>query len=502
MTLSTERWAGAFNRQPALKDVDSGEVWSFQVLHTQVLSWAVWLSKQGLQRGDRVLWLARNRIEFFALLLACHRQGWVLVPMNWRESIEVLHLQNQLIAPRLVVYEAAFESVAISLQREAGAGLLELNSRPDLQRDDLPEASEAGADEPWYLLFTSGTTGIPKAVIYSPGMALANAANVRAAMSLDHADVTASVLPHYHTAGINLFALPLLMQGGSVRVYARFDPEAFMADIIGQQVTVLLLVPTQFRRLTGTRGFANTPSLEGCARVLATGGGPIDRQVLHDWAGKGAAVRNGCGMTESGPTLFFQTDAEAREAPGCVGQPMPLSEIRLIGPHGDAVTDGQTGEVWVRGPAVTPGYWRNESANQLAFYAGWYRSGDLALREPQTGQYRIVDRVTDMYICGGENVFPAEVEQVLLQHRGVEDAAIAGEHDPTWGETGVAFIVLKPGDRTTQEDMQYFARQRLAPYKVPHRWVFLEALPKTPTGKVRRSRIRSWLRSPPPLSTL
>lgn len=502
MTLSTELWAGQFDRQPALKDVDSGEVWSFQDLHHQVLSWVVWLSQQGVQRGDRVIWLARNRIDFFAILMACHRQGWVLVPMNWRETIEVLHQQNQVINPRLVVFEAAFESVAISLQREASAGRLELSSRPELGYEAVPDACETNAAQPWYLLFTSGTTGIPKAVIYTPAMALANAANVRAAMSQAPADVSASVLPQYHTAGINLFALPLLMQGGSVRVYARFDPEAFMADIIAQRISVLLLVPTQFRRLTETHGFSERSSLEGCARVFASGGGPIDRQVLDVWAGKGVVVRNGCGMTESGPTLFFQTDAEAREAPGSVGLPMPLSEVRLVGPHGDAVADGQTGEVWVRGPAVTPGYWCNESANQSAFSDGWYHSGDLALREPQTGQYRIVDRVTDMYICGGENVFPADVEQVLLQHRGVQDVAVAGEYDPTWGETGVAFIVLKPGDRTTQEDIRHFARQRLAPYKVPHRWVFLDALPKTPTGKVRRTRIRSWLRTPNAIPTL
>lgn len=496
VTLSTERWSRLFGHRSALVSVNSGVVWSFQQLHQQVLSWAAGLALQGMQRGDRVLWLARNRIDFFAVLLACRRQGWVLVPVNWRETIDVLHQQNQVIRPRLVLFEAEFESVAISLQREVHAGRINLDSMPATPLNNVPEASETGPDDIWYLLFTSGTTGIPKAVIYTPAMALANAGNVLAALSLTPAEVTASVLPQYHTAGINLFALPLLMQGGSVRVYSRFDPEAFISDLVAQRLSVLLLVPTQFRRLTETRGFTQSRFLQGCARVLASGGGPIDPQLLVAWAEKGVVVRNGCGMTESGPTLFFQTDTEALDAPGFVGRPMPLSEVKLVGPHGDAVADGQTGEVWVRGPAITPGYWCNEPANQAAFSDGWYRSGDLALRDPQTGQYRMVDRVTDMYICGGENVYPADIEQALLQHRGVQEVAVAGEYDPTWGETGVAFVVLKPGDRTTQEELQHFARQRLAPYKVPHRWVFLETLPQTPTGKVRRARIRSWLRSP------
>lgn len=501
MTLSTEQWSRQFGHRSALVSVDSGVNWSFKQLHQQVINWAAWLAQQGVQRGDRVLWLARNRIDFFAALLACHRQGWVLVPMNWRETIDVLHQQNQVIRPRLVLFEAEFESVAISLQVEAHAGRIDLDSMPEQPLETEPEVCETGSADPWYLLFTSGTTGIPKAVIYTPAMALANAGNVQAALFSVPADVTASVLPQYHTAGINLFALPLLMQGGSVRIYSRFDPEAFIGDLIAQRLSVLLLVPTQFRRLTETRGFTESISMQGCARVLASGGGPIDPQVLAAWAEKGVVVRNGCGMTESGPTLFFQTDAEAGDAPGCVGRPMPLSEVRLVGPHGDAVADGQTGEVWVRGPAITPGYWCNEPANQAAFSDGWYRSGDLALRDPQTGQYRMVDRVTDMYICGGENVYPADVEQTLLQHRGVREVAVAGEYDPTWGETGVAFVVLQPGDRTTLEELQHFARQRLAPYKVPHRWVFLEALPQTPTGKVRRARIRSWLRLPTPIAS-
>lgn len=501
MSLSTEQWSRQFGQRPALVSVDTGIAWSFQQLHQQVLNWAAWLSQQGVQRGDRVLWLARNRMDFFVALLACHRQGWVLVPMNWRETIDVLHQQNQLIGPRLVLFETEFESVAISLQREANASRIDLDSMPVPPLETVPSASETGADDPWYLLFTSGTTGIPKAVVYTPAMAMANAGNVQAALMLTSAEVTASVLPQYHTAGINLFALPQLMQGGAVRIYSRFDPEAFIADLIEQRLSVLLLVPTQLRRLTETQGFVESVSLGNCTRVLASGGAPIDPQILGAWAEKGVAVRNGCGMTESGPTLFFQTDAEAREAPGSVGKPMPLTEVRLVGPHGDAVADGQTGEVWVRGAAVTPGYWRNELANQAAFSNGWYRSGDLALHDSQSGQYRMVDRVTDMYICGGENVYPADVEQTLQQHRGVQEVAVAGEYDPTWGETGVAFVVLKPGDRTTEKELQHYAGQRLAPYKVPHRWVFLESLPQTPTGKVRRARIRSWLRSPVPMTS-
>jgi fatty-acyl-CoA synthase len=496
MTLDTGEWARQFGSRQALVNADSGMSWSFDQLHQTVLGWAARLTRLGVQRGDRILWLARNRLDFFAALLACYRQGWVLVPLNWRESIEVLHQQSHLIEPRLVLHEVEFESVATSLQRQAGVRGMNIDVPPEAALPDAPGAIVTKSEEPWYLLFTSGTTGTPKAVIYTPAMAAANAGNVDAALALTPDDVTASVLPQHHTAGINLFALPLLMKGGSVRVYHRFEPQAFIAELISQRVSVLLLVPTQYRLLIDTQDFRKASSLSSCARVMSSGGGPIDTGLLANWAEKGVAIRNGCGMTESGPTLFFQTEAEALEVPGCVGQPMPLSEVRLVGPHGEAVAEGQAGEVWVRGPAVTPGYWFNARANRMAFSDRWYRSGDLAVIDRASGQYRIVDRVTDMYICGGENVYPADVEQMLLQHRSVSDVAVGGEHDQTWGETGVAFVVLKPGYQATPEELQHFARQRLASYKVPHRWVFLDELPHTPTGKIRRSQIKSWLRGP------
>lgn len=491
IVLDPRQWAADWGRRPALAAVPDSATWSFADLDEQVLRWARRLRALGLRRGDRLLWLARNRLDFFAVLLACRRQGWVLVPLNWREVIDVQLAQSRLIEPAAILAERDFQSVATSLHRLLGCALGWLDD--PLPEAELPEPEPAAADEPWYLLFTSGTTGIPKAVIHTATMALANARNADAALELTVEDVTASILPHYHTAGINLFALPALMHGASVRVYRQFQPDRLMADLIAKRLTKALLVPTQYRRLAETEAFRRASDLSHCATCLASGGAPMDDSLLGVWADRGVVIRNGCGMTESGPTLFFQSDAEARQHPGGVGRAMPQTEVKLVGPHGEPIEPGQVGEVWVRGPAITPGYWRNASANGTAFVDGWYRCGDLA-HQDRDGHTWIVDRVTDMFICGGENVFPTEIEHCLLHHRAVREVAVTGEYDRTWGETATAFVVLKPGHWATEDELQRYCKQRLATYKVPRRLVFLDELPRTPTGKVRRAAVRKWVR--------
>lgn len=495
-TLGTRAWASQDGDRTALVDADTGQVWSYAALNQAALDWARRLHVWGVRPGDRVLWLARNRLEFFALLFACRRQGWVLVPLNWREVIDVQLAQTRVTAPSLILAEADFISVATSLHRLMGCPMADLDAMPP-PAGELPAAAETEENDPWYLLFTSGTTGSPKAVIYTPRMAIANAHNANTALDLNEADVTASVLPHYHTAGINLFALPALIYGASVRVYRRFSPDQIMVDLLEHRLTKALFVPTQYRRLAETEAFHQSADLSHCARTLASGGGPIDTGLLADWARRGVIIRNGCGMTESGPTLFFQTGEEARREPGAVGRPMPETECRLVGPHGDVVGVGEVGEVWVRGPAITPGYWHNAEANKQSFEDGWYRTGDLAVLEGE-GQYRIVDRVNDMFICGGENVYPTEIEHCLLQHRSVQEAAVTGEYDRTWGETATAFIILKPGHWTTEDELQRYCKQRLATYKVPRRLVFLDELPRTPTGKIRRAAVRAWVQRTEP----
>ena len=491
MKALCEDWAERRPDRPALHDVESGLQWDYRQLNRMARYWVCRLSAEGVRRGDRVVWLARNRLDFFAVLLACQRQGWVLVPLNWREVIDVQLAQARLVEPTLILAEADFHSVATSLHRLLGCGLAWLDD--DRQAGELPPAEPSGDAEPWYLLFTSGTTGAPKAVIYTRPMAEANAANVDQALALSEADVTASALPHYHTAGINLFALPVLLHGGSVRVYRHFRPERLMDDLLNAALTRLLLVPTQYRRLSETPAFRDRDDLSAITASLASGGAPLDAGLLAEWTAKGALIRNGCGMTESGPTLFFQTAAQARRKPGSVGRPMSLSECRLVGPQGETVAEGEVGEVWVRGPAVTPGYWRNADANRRAFSDGWYRSGDLARRDAE-GDYFIVDRVTDLFICGGENVYPTEVEQCLLGHHCVQEVAVTGEYDRTWGETAAAFVVLRPGYWADDAELRAFCQQRLATYKVPRRLVFLDELPRTPTGKIRRAEVRSWVR--------
>ncbi|EAR09716.1 class I adenylate-forming enzyme family protein [Reinekea blandensis] len=483
--------ATRFERRIALIDADSAEQWSYQDLHRQVQNWCGFLKAKGLQSGQVVVWITRNRIDFFAALFAAQKTGVVLLPLNWRESLSVQVSILKLASPSLIIYEHLFQDASIHLQRLTGTQSVDV---ADVVTQNWPAASlpKQPSDVPWYLIFTSGTTGVPKAVINTWDMHEANVRNVASRVALSEQDQTLSILPQYHTAGINLFALPVLMNGGSVRVYAEADPDKLLDDLKNTPINLILLVPTLLQKLADTAGFTELPQHRSAFKLFASGGAPLSHSLWQQWQATGFVIQNGCGLTESGPTLFLQTYEEAENQPCAIGNPVPNTDVRLVGPDHQDVEPGEPGEIWIRGDAVTLGYWRNSKANSMAFVGEWFRTGDIARREHD--QFTLVDRMSDMYICGGENVFPNEVEDVLLHFRGVEEVVVLGEPHPLWGETGVAFVVQTPGYFLKADDLQTFCRTRLARYKVPTRIEFVDELPKTATGKIRRGIVLNWVR--------
>lgn len=488
---ATQALQDEFGKRPALIDAATNESWSYEDLQAQVENWLGFFQTRQLKQGDVVVWIAKNRLDFFAILFAAREAGLTLLPLNWRESLTVQLSILNLAQPALLVYDGLFKETAVHLQRLRGASAVVIDDVVSVEwpiADPTPMAS----DQPWYLLFTSGTTGVPKAVIYTWDMHLANVHNVCAMIDLGPDDQTLSALPHYHTAGINLFALPVLMKGGSVRLHVDPEPIALLQDLEHQPVTVLLLVPTLYQKIADCSGFTALNQRAKPFRLLASGGAPLSHSLWQQWADQGLIIRNGCGLTESGPTLFLQTEQEAIDQPTAIGNTVPGTEVRLVGPDGTDVNLGETGEFWIKGASVTPGYWRNTKANNLAFRDGWFRTGDLGRQDEQ--QYQIVDRLNDMYICGGENVYPNEIEDLLLKYHGIEEVVVMGESHRIWGETGVAFVVQRPGYFLTTDEVMQFCRARLARYKVPKRIEFVDELPKTATGKIRRGIVQSWVR--------
>lgn len=466
----------------AFDDRGTGRRWSFAEVDSEAAALARALRAQGLHPGARVAILSLNRAEVFIALFAARKAGLILAPLNWRQPVAELATIVAMVDAQAVIHDATHAEAAaalglpcIAMQDSGGFGL-------DGPGFTAPDVSE---DDPWYLLFTSGTTGMPKAVIQTARMALANAMNIAQATAMTPTDRTACFLPLFHTAGINLYTMPLFIWGGAATILPRFEPDDLLDLINTGEITKFFGVPTIYQAFLAHPEFARTD----LSRVThwGCGGAALPEGMIRALAAKGARVCAGFGMTETGPTGFLLDPDQAESRIGSVGLPRLMTEARL-----DGVADGQpgTGELLLRGATVTPGYFGNPSATADSFTPdGWLRSGDVALRDAD-GYYRIIDRIKDMYITGGENVYPAEVERVLVEHPEVQEAAVIGVPDQRWGETGAAFIIPKPGCAPTADALRDWLRGRLASYKLPSHWRFVADFPRTAAGKTRKPDLR------------
>jgi fatty-acyl-CoA synthase len=471
----------------AFIDPVSGTTLSFAALDDRASRAATLLAAHGIAYGDRVGILCRNRVEFFEILFACARIGAILVPLNWRmPAAEIAPLIADCEA-RLVLFGAEDADRACAAAAERAPVLIGLDDDYATQRDACePHAgrSEWPSDETWYLIYTSGTTGRPKGVIQTYAMALVNFINITQAIGLRGTDSTLNFLPLFHTAGINLHTLPVLFAGGTNYILPGFDPGQLLALVNAGKMDVFIGVPAVYRELTLHPDFGTTDLTR--VRHWACGGAPLPDILVQTFADRGAVVCNGFGMTETGPTAFLSDPENALDKIGSVGRTWLLTEARIATPDGDPLPAGETGEIQFHGPGLTPGYWnRPEETAKLFTADGWLKSGDLGHQDPD-GFVFVAGRIKEMYISGGENVYPAEVENVLARHPAVLEAAITGHPDDKWGEVGCAHVILRQGKSADGAGLAAWCRSHLAAYKVPRHWVFAVDFPRTAAGKVQK----------------
>lgn len=466
----------------AAVDLATGRRWSYRALDEAIGRCSGWLATRRIGTGDRVAALARNSVDLLILQFAALRRGAIFVPLNWRLVAAELEVLLADCAPSLFVHDEACAPLAAQLGRDATA-LLAL-------RAAIETAAPVGAvafDEnaPSILLYTSGTSGRPKGVIVTERNAHYTAVNFGAFSATTGDSVYLCESPMFHVIGlVTSFRTPLL-QGGTVLVSDGFDAartNRWLADPdLG--ITHYFCVPQMAAMLRADPDF-DPQRLVGRVTFF-TGGAPLDATDLAPWLADRLVLANGFGMTEVGTVTCMPLDLAAiRARPRSVGPVAPLQEMRLVDAGGNDVAQGEVGEIWLRGPNVSPGYWQREDATRAAFTEdGWFRTGDAARRDVD-GFVTLVDRLKDMFISGGENIYPAEIEAALLAHPDIVEVAVIGIDDPRWGEVGHALLVLRPGASLDEALLVEHCNARIARYKVPKRFTRVDALPRTGSGKV------------------
>lgn len=483
----------------ALVDVASDRRLSYAQFHLRASRFAEFLRDEWrVQPGERVALLANNSSNYFEILWGCAKAGAILVCLNWRLAVPELEAVLRDADPVALVYDPPFASAAAALVERLGLQRVMTLAAQPAPGESAYEAALAQAsgrplvmppralNDVWHLLYTAGTTGRAKGVPQTFGMVLYNALNIGLKIDLTSQDVTLNLLPCFHTGGLNLYANPTFHVGGTALIQRSFEP-AETLHLLSTQATAFFGVASVYLFLSQHADFAQT-DLSG-VRSWAAGGAPIPTSLLQLYRSRGIDIHYGFGMTETGPTVFLVDPGYPESKLGSVGKPCLHVDVRIVDANGAELPAGERGELLVKGPGVTPGYWQRPETTAQSFSDGWLHTGDVAMRDAD-GYYYIVDRLKDMYISGGENVYPAEVENVIYQLPQVGEAAVIGVPDATWGEVGRAFVVVKPGAALDEAAVIAHCRASLGRYKVPRSVLFVRSLPRNPAGKVAKGELR------------
>lgn len=488
-------WGRVAPERLALVDRARDQRWTYGELDALVDRWRDLLLAHGVRRGDRVATLAGNRAAQVALLHACWRLGAVLAPLNWRLAPPELARVLGNARPLVAVGEGRFRALAESAHLAVtGARWVELHDdadAPPSRREGgvaaggaAPADAELSPDDAALLLYTSGSTGTPKGAVLPHRQLFYNAVATAIGWELGSDDIAPVATPFFHTGGWNVFATPLWQRGARVVLFDQFDPATYLDGLAEEGCTVAFTVPTQLTMLLECASWGRAlPAL----RWLISGGAPCPPGLMERVRAAGIGMKEGFGLTECGPNCFAMPLQQAATRPGSVGWPAPFLEARLVREDGSEAPPDEPGELLLRGPQRFLGYFDDPVRTREAIdEAGWLRTGDLASRGAD-GAVRIRGRRKEMYISGGENVYPGEVEAVLAEHPGIVEVAVIGVADVRWGEVGHAFVVGRADRAPDTEALRAWARGRLAGYKVPRHVTALAALPRLGSGKVDRA---------------
>lgn len=511
MVLASDWIAFHADRTPdkiAIVDEATGRRLTYATFNERAGKLAAFLREEwGVQPGDRVAILAKNSSDYFEFQFACIKAGAIMLPLNWRLAVpELLFILNDA-APKGIVYDLEFadridelsagspakQSLCIDFGADSG-GVPRYEDAIASMDHVLTMAPDTVHDTPLMIMYTSGTTGYPKGVLITHGLYFWNMINISTPAGLNHNSVSYVVLPTFHIGGLNLYANPIFHHGGTNIIAREYDPGHTLKVLSDpeQGVNCFFGVPAIYLFMSQHDDFASADLSRieswGC------GGAPMPAALLKTYADRGIIVQLGFGMTETSPTVFLIDKRRALVKPTSVGRPLMHTRVRIVDDELNDMPPGVVGEVLVGGPNVTPGYWKRPDANEKTFVVDvtgtrWVHSGDAGMID-EDGCIFIVDRYKDMYISGGENVYPAEVEQVIFHIEGVADVAVIGVPHERWGETGKAIVVCRKGVQLEEAAIIEHCKANLARFKVPASVAFIDELPRNAAGKVLKRTLR------------
>lgn len=461
-----------------------GSALTYAELARRVHCAAALLAQRGVQRGDVVAWLGMNHPAVLVLLFACARLGALLAPLNWRLAPPELARVLADCLPRLLLAAPAFLEPARSISGTIAPTPIEVLEHAD----GRPPAAVGEPDAPLLLCYTSGSTGAPKGVVLTQRALLWNAVNSAHMHDLTSTDRVLTTLPLFHAGGMNIQTTPALHAGASVTLHAKFDPEATIEAIERDRITLAVLVPAQLSALMALPRWreADLSSL----RVITTGSTIVSEAFIRKASECGVPVIQVYGSTETCPIATYVRTEDALRKAGSAGLPALHCDVWVVDEDGAQLPPQHDGEILVRGPNVATGYWNAADETVRTFVNGWYHSGDLGHFDEE-GHLYVVARKTDLIISGGENIYPAEVEDVLLGCPAIEEACVVGRPEARWGEAVVAAVVLKPGCSMSEAEVMALFQGRIARYKHPHEVRFVERLPRSALGKVHKEAVRA-----------
>ncbi len=495
-----KRWSELHPRKTAI--IFDGNRISYLDLHRKINRTCCWLQSLGIEKGDRVAVMLGNCPEFLELFLACSKLGAIFVPVNFRLAAPELDYTLGHSRPRLFVFGNEYAETVLGLNLNSSRPLMLLAAIPqcsfsaevlDYQTEsDVCEGQNpfltvsmapATPEEPQVIMYTSGTTGHAKGAVLSHRKTFFNCLNADIFFKLHSDDVMLIVLPLFHSGGLFIQASPVIYKGATMILHKSFDPHRTYRDIRKYQVTKFLGVPTVYKSLVKAETEHKTAL--SSLRVCAIGGEKLTPELMAQFKDAGFSLRQIMGQTETSILLWAHEKDVARK-PGSVGKPVFHAEVRIVDRQGRPCNSDQVGEIVVRGSIMMTEYWQDPVKTEETIRGGWLHTGDLA-RMDQEGYFYLIDRAKDMFISGGENVYPAEIERVLRKHPAVEDIAVVGVPDESWGEAGCAFVIAKPGAALKSEELIGFCDGQLARYKWPKKILIAEDFPRTALGKVRKT---------------